>query len=62
VTPAQKGQAEEWGGLEDHHVGVQLPADDEGVEEQDPDVLVALQELARVRRARRIEQRQGEKR
>lgn len=55
-------ELEEWGGLEDHHVGVQLPADDDGVEEQDPDVLVALQELARVRRVRRIERQLGEKR
>jgi len=59
---AGKDQPEEWGGLEDHHVGVQLPADDVGVEEQDPDVLVALQELARVRRVRRIERQLGEKR
>lgn len=60
MIPEKKDQGEEWGGLEDHHVTVDVPPLEDEPQEVDPDVVIAMRELAAARK--RVNKRRGEER
>lgn len=54
-----KQESEDSGGMGEYHVTVDLPEESEGLREEDPDVVIMREELARERKLKRMK---GEKR